>query len=74
MEFIFVFRSTEDEQAVMATYCETLDDLLKRSDFVMIAVTLTPSTTGLIGHRELSLMKPTATLVNISRGENNVFP
>ncbi|CAK6973193.1 probable 2-ketogluconate reductase [Scomber scombrus] len=62
-------RTTEDEQAVTATYCESLDDLLKRSDFVMIAVTLTPATTGLIGHRELSLMKPTATLVNISRGQ-----
>lgn len=53
---------------VEASYCERLDDLLRRSDFVMLAVKLTPDTTGLIGRRELSLMKPTATLVNISRG------
>ncbi|XP_070770938.1 probable 2-ketogluconate reductase [Enoplosus armatus] len=62
-------RSVDDEQAVGASYCESLDDLLRRSDFVMLAVNLTPDTTGLISHRELSLMKPTATLVNISRGQ-----
>nr|XP_046274281.1 probable 2-ketogluconate reductase isoform X2 [Scatophagus argus]XP_046274282.1 probable 2-ketogluconate reductase isoform X2 [Scatophagus argus]XP_046274283.1 probable 2-ketogluconate reductase isoform X2 [Scatophagus argus] len=61
-------RSAEDERAVGASYCENVDDLLKESDFVMLAVNLTPETTGLISHRELTLMKPTATLVNISRG------
>ncbi|XP_029918817.1 uncharacterized protein LOC115367286 [Myripristis murdjan] len=63
-----VTRSAEDERAVGATYCENMDDLLRRSDFVMLAVNLIPETTGLIGQRELSLMKPTATLVNVSRG------
>ncbi|XP_038577240.1 probable 2-ketogluconate reductase [Micropterus salmoides] len=62
-------RTADDEQAVGASYCDSLDDLLRRSDFVMIAVKLTSDTTGLIGHRELSLMKPTAILVNISRGQ-----
>uniref|UniRef100_A0A667XAC7 Glyoxylate reductase/hydroxypyruvate reductase n=1 Tax=Myripristis murdjan TaxID=586833 RepID=A0A667XAC7_9TELE len=57
-----------NRRAVGATYCENMDDLLRRSDFVMLAVNLTPETTGLIGQRELSLMKPTATLVNVSRG------
>ncbi|XP_072226787.1 probable 2-ketogluconate reductase isoform X2 [Leuresthes tenuis] len=61
-------RSVEDEQAVGATYCQNMDDLLKESDFVALVVNLTPETTGLISHRELSLMKPTATLVNVSRG------
>lgn len=61
-------RSVEDEQAVGATYCANMDDLLKESDFVMLAVNLTPETTHLIGNRQLSLMKPTATLVNVSRG------
>ncbi|XP_023286600.1 uncharacterized protein LOC111673156 [Seriola lalandi dorsalis] len=62
-------RSVEVEQEVEASYCERLDELLRRSDFVVVAVKLTSDTTGLIGHRELSLMKPTATLVNISRGQ-----
>ncbi|XP_029299208.1 uncharacterized protein LOC115015787 [Cottoperca gobio] len=61
-------RRVEDEQAVGACYRENMGDLLKESDFVVLAVNLTPETTSLIGHRELSLMKPTATLVNISRG------
>lgn len=63
-------RSVEDEQAVGATYCKNMDDLLRESDFVVLAVNLTPESRGLISHRELSLMKPTATLVNISRGED----
>uniref|UniRef100_A0A3P8T626 Zgc:136493 n=1 Tax=Amphiprion percula TaxID=161767 RepID=A0A3P8T626_AMPPE len=62
-------RSLEDEQAVGATFCQNLDELLRRSDFVVLAVRLTSETTGLIGSRELELMKPTATLVNISRGQ-----
>ncbi|XP_019571500.2 putative 2-ketogluconate reductase isoform X2 [Rhinolophus sinicus] len=61
-------RKLEEEEAVGATYCERLDDLLQRSDFVMLAVSLTPQTHGLIGRRELRLMKPTAILVNIGRG------
>lgn len=52
-----------------AFYCKNMDELLKESDFVVLAVNLTPQTKHLIGHRELSLMKDTATLVNISRGE-----
>lgn len=72
--FSVLSRSVGDEQAVGASYCETMDDLLRESDFVMLVVNLTPETTGLISRRELSLMKPTATLVNISRGELSVFP
>ncbi|XP_077946555.1 glyoxylate reductase/hydroxypyruvate reductase [Gasterosteus aculeatus] len=62
-------RCVADERAVGASYCRSLEELLRRSDFVVIAVRLTPATAGLIGHTELSLMKPTATLVNISRGQ-----
>src|SRR3954451_23218016 len=47
----------------------TLDDLLQRSDYVSINAPLTPDTRGLIGERELALMKPTAILVNTARGE-----
>ncbi|NXP29012.1 GRHPR reductase, partial [Scytalopus superciliaris] len=61
-------RKKEEEGAVGAVYCEQVDDLLRQSDFVMLAVNLTPQTRGLIGRRELGLMKPTATLINISRG------
>lgn len=74
MFLLVLLRNVEEEQAVGATYCKNMDDLLKESDFVVLAVNLTPETTGLIGRRELSIMKPTATLVNISRGWTNVPP
>ena len=46
-----------------------LEDLLTRSDFVSLHVPLTDSTRFLIGEPELEKMKPTAVLVNTSRGE-----
>lgn len=45
-----------------------LDDLLRQSDFVSLHTPLLPETTKLIGARELALMKPTAILINTSRG------
>lgn len=45
-----------------------LDDLLTRSDWVVLACALTSETRGLLGERELSLMKPTTKLVNVARG------
>jgi D-3-phosphoglycerate dehydrogenase len=45
-----------------------LPTLLRESDFVTLHVPLTPQTERMIGERELSLMKPTAVLVNTSRG------
>ncbi|XP_028836372.1 uncharacterized protein LOC114790457 isoform X2 [Denticeps clupeoides] len=61
-------RPEEQEQAVGATYCEKMEDLLKRSDFVILVVNLSPQTHKLIGSKELAMMKPTGTLINISRG------
>jgi glyoxylate reductase len=60
-------RRPEAEAATGATY-RPLDDLLRESDFVSLNCALTPETRGLIGARELALMKPTAILVNTARG------
>ena len=46
-----------------------LDQVLSESDYVLLALALNPTSKGLLGRRELHLMKPTAVLVNISRGD-----
>lgn len=45
-----------------------LDTLLTRSDYVVLCPPLNDETRAMIGKRELSLMQPTSTLVNIGRG------
>jgi len=54
-----------------------LDTLLQQADFVSIHCPLNESTRGLLGARELALMKPTACLLNTARGgivdENALF-
>lgn len=47
---------------------EALPEVLRESDVVVNALPLTAETTGLIGERELRLMKPTALVINIGRG------
>jgi D-3-phosphoglycerate dehydrogenase len=45
-----------------------LDYVLRESDFLVITAPLTPETRGMIGERELHLMKHTAYIVNVGRG------
>ncbi len=53
--------------AVGAAYV-SLDELLRVSDVVSLHIALTDSTRGLLSEREFSLMKPSAILINTSRG------
>jgi phosphoglycerate dehydrogenase-like enzyme len=48
---------------------DALHRLLPLADFVVLAAPLTAETRGMIGARELGLMKPTARLVNVARGK-----
>jgi glyoxylate reductase len=60
-------RNEQAERELGARY-RAKDDLLREADFVVLFAGLTPETRGLIGERELALMKPTAVLVNPARG------
>ena len=45
-----------------------LSDLMKESDYVVVTVPSTAASQGMIGEREIALMKPTAMLLGMSRG------
>lgn len=60
-------RDEESEQTLQARYV-SFETLLRDSDFVVLSLPLSEETRGLIGERELRLMKRTATLINVARG------
>jgi D-3-phosphoglycerate dehydrogenase len=45
-----------------------MDRLLKESDFITLHLPLTPQTKGMIGAKELALVKPTVRIINCARG------
>lgn len=46
----------------------SLKELLKESDFISLHTKLTPEKRGMIGEKELALLKPTAHIINCARG------
>ncbi|MET0221271.1 MAG: NAD(P)-dependent oxidoreductase [Tardiphaga sp.] len=46
----------------------TVDELVAKSDIVVLACPLTPETTGLMNRQRIAAMKPDALLINVSRG------
>lgn len=61
-------RNEEAEQKFGATYC-SLEELLKKSDFVCLMTPLTPQTEKIMGKREFELMKESSIFINASRGK-----
>mgnify|MGYP003643245101 CR=1 FL=1 len=59
----------EQEEALDATYWESLDQMVSRMDVISVNCPHTPSTFHLMNARRLKLMKPDAVIVNTSRGE-----
>ncbi len=62
-------RGTSDEPADWIGTPDRLDELLAAADVLVVAAALTRTTAGMIGARELALMKEDAILVNVARGE-----
>src|SRR6516225_7172945 len=59
---------TAERAATAGALLVTKDELFRQADFVSIHLVLSGRTRGLVGAAELALMKPTARLVNTSRG------
>jgi gluconate 2-dehydrogenase len=69
MPILYTANSAKPElEAQMGAQRRELDELLKEADFVCLVVPLSAATEGLIGARELGLMKSSAILINLARG------
>ena len=61
-------KSAEEEARVGASFCRSLEELLRRSDYVVLAAPATAQTRHMMGREQFGVMKRTAVFVNISRG------
>ena len=68
MKVLYTNRSPAANEGELGAERVALEQLLERADHVVLVVPYSPATHHLIGERELALMKPGATLVNIARG------
>jgi phosphoglycerate dehydrogenase-like enzyme len=59
---------TEERAAAVAVRCVSKAALFAQSDVISVHMVLSASTRGLVGAAEIAVMKPTAYLVNTSRG------
>jgi len=64
-----VVRPTPDLEEELGVQFVDRETLLREADFLTLHVPLTPETHHLIGARELSMLKPTAFLINAARGK-----
>lgn len=59
----------QEQVGDLLTLVEKQDDVFKQADFVSLHTPLTPETEHSIGMRQFKMMKPTASIINASRGE-----
>ncbi len=48
---------------------DALGEVVRRADYLAVTLSLTEATRGILGERELRMMKPTAILINVARAE-----
>jgi phosphoglycerate dehydrogenase-like enzyme len=53
----------------LGVHLASLEEILREADFISLHCRLTEQTANLLGRKQLTLMKPTAYLVNVARGE-----
>ena len=64
----WTFHPAAERAAALGVRFAALDELLRIADVVSLHLKLTPESRGLLGERELQMMKPGAILVNTARG------
>lgn len=69
MRVIYANRNPRADDAATGASHRPFDALLAEADCVVLLVPLTPETRGLFGDEQFAKMKPTATLVNVARGQ-----
>lgn len=52
-----------------AEWCDDMNDVFRRSDFISLGMPILPTTYHMIGEEQFRCMKPTAYLINIARGK-----
>ena len=62
------YRSAQELAEQKITKMDSLQDLCAESDCISVHTVLNDETRGIIGAEEIARMKPTATLINVSRG------
>ncbi|KAM7305002.1 glyoxylate reductase/hydroxypyruvate reductase [Ixodes scapularis] len=67
-KFLYTSRTHKPTAEMEGAQFTRLNELLRMSDIVIVTCTLTPETTGMFNREAFSLMKKTASFINISRG------
>jgi phosphoglycerate dehydrogenase-like enzyme len=68
VQYYDIVRLTEDQEDTLGARFVLFEELLRTSDVVSLHVPLTDSTRGLLGARELGMMKRSAIVINTCRG------
>ncbi|XP_037520994.1 glyoxylate reductase/hydroxypyruvate reductase [Rhipicephalus sanguineus] len=67
--FLYYSRSRKAAAETMGAQFTTFEELLRQSDYVIVCCALTPETKGMFHKEAFSMMKSTASFINISRGQ-----
>jgi D-3-phosphoglycerate dehydrogenase len=68
VQYYDVFRLSAEQEAALGVRYVAFEELLKTSDIISLHIPLTDENKGLINKKTIALMKPTAVVINTSRG------
>lgn len=69
MKIVYHNRSRRSDEGILGIEYVSFEELLKRSDFILVTVNLNSATENMFSAAEFEKMKPTARFINVSRGK-----